>query len=175
MQRNPNAVPPVRLRPCEVATLQQKAAEIERAIAARAYEHFEQHGAGHGHDQEHWFRAESELLRPLPIVMTETEDNVIVHANVLGFAAADLRIALEPPRIFTYGRRRRAARPGDDGKVLELDLSPDEIFRIIGLPLEINPETATIELSGGMLSFDLPRKITTSKPPRRAKTAAGGA
>jgi HSP20 family protein len=168
MQRTANALQPVRLRTCEVATLQQKATEIEHAIAQRAYDYFEQHGAQHGHDQEHWFRAESELLRPLPIVMSEDDDSVIVHANVLGFAAADLSIALDPLRIFIYGRRRRATRQPGDGKVLELDLSPDEVFRIIGLPTEIDPDRSNVEFSGGMLKFDLPKKIATrTKPARR--------
>jgi hypothetical protein len=35
--------------------------ELEEVIRRRAYEIYEQEGRVHGRDQEHWFRAESEL------------------------------------------------------------------------------------------------------------------
>src|SRR5208337_3800595 len=38
------------------------AAEIKDVIARRAYELFEARGFAHGHDHEHWLRAESEIL-----------------------------------------------------------------------------------------------------------------
>jgi hypothetical protein len=34
----------------------------QEEIAARAFQHFEEHGAVHGHDLDDWLQAESELV-----------------------------------------------------------------------------------------------------------------
>jgi hypothetical protein len=47
-------------------TFVERMRQISVAIANRAYELFEARGSEHGHDWEDWFRAESELLTPIP-------------------------------------------------------------------------------------------------------------
>ena len=36
--------------------------DLQACIAHRAYELYEQEGGGHGHDLEHWLKAEREVL-----------------------------------------------------------------------------------------------------------------
>ena len=59
--------------------------QVQLAIARRAYELFETRGCEHGHDWEDWFRAESELLRPVSVSMAESNDRISVRADVVGF------------------------------------------------------------------------------------------
>ena len=42
-------------------TTKRSTTNVEEMIRRRAYELFQQSGARHGQDQEHWFRAESEI------------------------------------------------------------------------------------------------------------------
>jgi hypothetical protein len=41
--------------------------QVQLAITRRAHELFETRGCEHGHDWEDWFRADSELLRPVSV------------------------------------------------------------------------------------------------------------
>ena len=55
-----------------------------RCIARRAYELFEARGFVHGHDREDWFRAESELLTPIPAKIVDRDGEFRVRAEVPG-------------------------------------------------------------------------------------------
>src|SRR5262245_53395568 len=96
----PNAV-----KVSEAQSLIDRANQTLHAIAQRAYELFEQEGFPHGRDLDHWFKAESEFLRAVPINVAETEGGLTVQAEVPGFRAADLQVAVEPRRVTISGRR----------------------------------------------------------------------
>ena len=121
--------------------------KLQLAIARRAYELYEARGREHGHDWEDWFRAESELLRPVPVVTSESRDMFTVCANVLGFEPEDLQVAIEPVRLMILGSLENQL---DDNY-------PAEIMRIVELPVEIVPERSRVNLRTGVLRFDLPK------------------
>jgi len=54
----------------------RKMAEVSREIAQKAFGFFEDRGVGLGTHLEDWFKAESEILRPAPVEITETDTNV---------------------------------------------------------------------------------------------------
>ncbi|MEJ2007937.1 MAG: DUF2934 domain-containing protein [Acidobacteriota bacterium] len=58
--------------------------EMQEMIAHRAFELFERGGRIFGRDLENWFRAESELLRPVNISVEETDEGLEVQAEVPG-------------------------------------------------------------------------------------------
>jgi hypothetical protein len=78
------------LIPHKLEDLRWEMQEAQLAIARRAYEFFETRGREHGHDWEDWFRAESELLRPVSVSTSESKDRISVRANVLGFEENEL-------------------------------------------------------------------------------------
>jgi HSP20 family protein len=86
----------VRLNLWNVEDLRWEMQSVQLAIARRAYELFEKRGGEHGHDWEDWFRAESELLRPVSVSMSESDDRISVRANVLGFEGNELKVSVEP-------------------------------------------------------------------------------
>jgi len=69
---------------CSAEDLAKEMQEVRLVIARRAYELFEARGREPGHDWEDWFRAESELLRPVSISKSESADQFTVRANVFG-------------------------------------------------------------------------------------------
>jgi HSP20 family protein len=143
--------------------------QVQLAIARRAYELFETRAFGHGHDWEDWFRAESELLRPVSISMQESADRISVRANVLGFEENELGVSIEPRRISILGKKEASATETEGGKVEYIDWVPDQILQIIDLATEVMPENAVLELQAGQL------KIELHKAERKAENAVTAA
>jgi hypothetical protein len=50
-------------------------------ISRRAFENFKSRGGVHGHDREDWFLAESELLEPVKLPISESGETVTVSAE----------------------------------------------------------------------------------------------
>ncbi len=137
--------------------LRDEAERISVAIARRAYELFQTRGNQDGYDREDWFRAESELLRPVSTALSETTDRMILHANVLGFEPHELRLAVEPHRVLIVGRKEPAVTQTEGGKLEYIDWFPDTVLRVVELENEIDPHRTKVELHGGLLKFDLPK------------------
>jgi HSP20 family molecular chaperone IbpA len=133
-----------------------EAEEVYAEIARRAYALFESRQYELGHDWEDWFRAESELLRPVPVEIKEKPDKISVRATVLGFDAAELKACVEPLRLIIFGKKRQVPERGE--KIFYVDWVPDEIFQPVYLPAPVVPERATAKLHAGVLELTLPRK-----------------
>jgi len=157
----------VRLRPSNPADLQPKAEKVQLAIAHRAHELFEARGGEHGHDRQDWFRAESELLCPVTVSMSESEDRISVCANVAGFDETELEVGIEPSRITILGRKEAADTKGEVGTIEQTGLHPGQILEVVDLATEVIPERAVVELQAGVLKVELP---TTAK--EKTDTAA---
>jgi len=151
-------------------TVQWQMQQLQHQVACRAFELFESRSGEHGHDWEDWFQAESELLRPVSIAMLESDDRLSVRANVLGFDETELKVSIEPLRISIVGRKGMSQAETEGGKRTYIDWYPDQIMRVIPLPMEIVPEKADIELRAGVLKFELPKAARQQIRPL-AKTA----
>jgi HSP20 family protein len=159
-----------KLRPYDPERLRGEAQEVQLAIARGAYELFESRGREHGHDWEDWFRAESEVLRPVPITIAESADQVEVWANVLGFEESELKVSIEPHGIVILGKKEATATETEGGKIEYIDWSPDRILRFVALPAEVDPKAASVELREGLLSFEL-LKASSRRVSARRKAA----
>jgi HSP20 family molecular chaperone IbpA len=153
-QRMPVLATP--LRPTSMEALQWDIQQIQLSIARRAYELFEMRHREHGHDWEDWFQAESEMLRPVSVALSETPDYLSIRANVLGFSEKQLKVNLEPKRITIAGRKLFDARTELDRERL-VESEPDQILRVIDLSSEIDPRRGVVELQAGVLKFELPK------------------
>ncbi len=154
------------LQPCAPEALQWDTQQIELAIARRAYELFETRNREHGHDWEDWFRAESELLRPVSVAVSDSADRLSIRANVLGFGVNELKVAIEPKRITIWGSKE--IRSAAEAEAPPADFSPDSILRQIDISSEVDPEGAVVELESGILKFELPK---IAKPAEKAAAA----
>ncbi len=161
-----NSKPPaVLLKPCNAEEVQWDMQQIQLAITRRAFELFTLRNGEHGHDWEDWFQAESELLRPISILISETADRFSVRANVLGFTEKELKVSVEPQRITILGRMNAAPAETEGSATL----NPDQALKIITLASEIDPQGTVVELDSGVLKLELPKVEKTD-----AKTAAAG-
>ena len=157
----PKSDPPaVRLSPSNPADLQPKMQKLQLAIARRAHELFEVRGREHGHDREDWFRAESELLCPVSVSMSESRDEISVRANVVGFDETELEVSIEPHRITILGKKETSGIKAEGRTIEQTGLYPHQILEVVDLATEVMPERAVVELQAGVLKFELPTAAT---------------
>jgi type II secretory pathway predicted ATPase ExeA/HSP20 family molecular chaperone IbpA len=147
------AAAPVRTSPLfpDGPTFEQ-AQEINDLIASRAYELFESSGFTHGHAREDWLRAESEILLRVPVDVTETETELTVRADVPGFREKDLEVRIAPRSLCILGRRQEASDQ-NEGKTLYSERRSKQIFRMLDLPSEIDPDGLHATVSDGLLEI----------------------
>ena len=146
-------------------TLVEQTRLISAAIARRAYELFEARGSEHGHDREDWVRAESELLTPLPATIVDTDRAVIVRAELHGLMGKDVEVLAEPRHLIVRPRKQTSKQ--DDGRAaFQVDLSA-EMYRVLDLPSEIDPQNMKATIENEVLEVTLvkisPRKKNAVK------------
>ena len=138
--------------------LRERVQQVELAIARRAFELYEARGCEHGHDWEDWFRAKSELLRPVSVTISESEDQVSVRANVLGFEANELEVSIEPRRVTILGEKVPSATNTEGGQPSVW--YPNQILQVIDLATDVAANSAVVEWQGGLLKIEVPKAAT---------------
>jgi HSP20 family molecular chaperone IbpA len=113
--------------------------DIFNGISRRAYEIFESSGYDFGRDLENWLQAERELLHPVPVNITETDSVIELKAEVPGFDEKEIEIGLEPRRL-TISGKHEATKEEKKGRSICEETCSDQIFRMVDLPAEIEPE-----------------------------------
>ena len=139
----------------------QRSKEIYDSIARRAFEIFESSGRVSGRDHEDWLKAEAELLHPVHLDIAESDEAVTVRAEVPGFSAKELEIRLAPRRLAITGKRQTTQEQSTENTVYS-ERCVDQVFRLVELPAEVNPEKATATLNDGVLQLAIP-KVTVAR------------
>jgi HSP20 family protein len=163
------AKPPTTIRPF-ASDFFERANAIFDEISRRAYRIFEDDGRTPGREIEHWFRAERELLHPVPIQMSDSAETLVVKAEVPGFNEKELSINVEPGHVTITGKRE-TKREGNKGKTTCSETCADEILRVIDLPAEVETEKVTATLKDGMLEMNLPKAVKVKSVRVEPKTA----
>jgi len=130
-------------------------------IANRAFDMFENDGRIFGRDVEHWLKAETELLHPVHIDVTEQDDALDIRAEVPGFEAKDLEITLEPRRLIVSGKRETKEEAAK-GKVIYKETCSNEILRQVSLPFDVDVSKASATLKNGVLELHAPKSASTA-------------
>lgn len=125
-------------------------------IARRAFEIFDSNGRWLGHELEDWLCAESELLHPVHLEMTETDDNLAIRAEVPGFTTKELKIDIEPRRL-TIAGKHEAQEESKKGKMIYSERCAKEVMKIVYLPAEVDSSKVTATLKDGILNIEVPK------------------
>ncbi len=144
--------------------------EIHQAISRRAYELCQSRGYYHGNDLDDWFRAESELLRFVPVEVVENENEVKVLADVPGFDPKDITVQLESNRLLIRGKteHRQERR---DGHITYSERQGNEMFRVVNLPTEVDSDKANATVRDGVLELTLPKSESAKSKRLQVKAA----
>ncbi|MDX2029505.1 MAG: Hsp20 family protein [Blastocatellia bacterium] len=146
----------------EAEKLLEQMQKLTQSVAQRAYEFFEERGRMIGHELEDWFRAEAELLRPLPIEMKEDENRFTVRAEVPGFKAEEIKISAEPRQLLIEGKCEKAEQEETE-KVVYSERRSNHFCRSLHLAAEIDPAGVSASIKDGVLEIVLP-KVPEKQP-----------
>lgn len=137
--------------------------DIENAIARRAHELFASRGFTDGQDVSDWLTAESEVLEPFPLKLSETEEEITLKADLPGFSEKDIEVRVEPWYIFIGGRREEKTESKQKGEVVSAESRSSGVFRAINLPAEVDSEKVEAAFDKGVLQIVLPKKEAGKK------------
>lgn len=144
----------------EAEKLIERMEELTRSVAKRAYEFFEARGRQIGNELEDWFRAESELLRHIPVTMKETDGQIVVQAEVPGFKAEEIKVSAEPQQLLIEGGSDRVSEERskeEPEKVVFSERRSSRFYRSIALPVEVDSAKVAANLKDGVLEITLPK------------------
>lgn len=147
---------PAMLATLRPGSLIERMDEIFDTISRRAFDIFENNGRLLGRELDDWLRAERELLHPMHINLTESDDALEVKAEVPGFSEKELEIGVEPGRL-TIAGKRETKKEEVKGKTVYAEECSDQILRVVDLPVEIETEKVTATLKNGVLELMLPK------------------
>ncbi len=143
--------------------------ETRGLIARRAYELFEGRGRAPGNELDDWFRAEAEMLQPLKLDLTESNDAFAVRTPVPGFKASELMVAVDPRRLTIAGKHDSGVETKDAEKGRTAEAH--HLFHVLDLGAEIDPSRVAAGLRGDMLELVLP-KVRATQQARAATRVA---
>jgi HSP20 family protein len=156
---------PIVLKLRDASPFAQLVHQAYKGVAHRAYELYESRGRQDGHDLEDWYRAETELLH-LPVEVSETNDQLIVHAEVPGLSEEDIEVRVAPHRLVITGKWRTIRE-----EKTRVERGPHEALHEIDLSQTIDPDEVTATVQDGKLDIKMKKARSTKNIPK-AMTAA---
>ena len=154
----------------EAEHLFEEMKELTQNIAKRAYDFFEARGREFGRELDDWFRAESEVLRRIPVEIKEQGDKLLVRAEVPGFKAEEIKVSVEPQRLVISGKTE-VKEEKQEAETVYSEWRANQFCRALPLPTEVDAASATATIKEGVLELTL-TKIAKQEPVQVAvKTA----
>ena len=144
--------------------------ETFNALTRRAYEIFNSNGRIFGRDLDNWLQAERELLHPVGLNITETDEAFTVKAEVPGFTEKEIEVAVEQGRLTITGQRE-SSKEKKKGKIVCAESRADQILRIVDFPCDVEAGKVTATLKNGVLELTVP-KVPKAQPVRIRPKAA---
>jgi len=126
------------------------------SIAKRSFEIFDNNGRWFGNDLSDWLKAESELLHPVHLEISETEHDLNVRAEVPGFTAQELDIRVDGNRL-TIAGKHESKEESTKGKTIYSERCAKEILRLVELPSDVDGGKVNATLKDGVLNIELPK------------------
>lgn len=152
----PNASTPVFV---EAEAMFVKLADITRQTAARAYDFFMDRGAEWGSHFEDWLKAESMVLRPAPVEITETAEMVTVKVAVPGFKANEIEVSVKDNDLILSGEAATEAKQEGEN-TFYTEWSSNQFLRHLTLPSSVDATDVKATLTDGVLHLSLKKKAT---------------
>lgn len=154
----------------EVEKLLERMRDLSQNITRRAYEFFEARGGEIGHALDDWYRAESEILRPVPVQISTTEKQLAVRAEVPGFKAEEIKVSVEPSRLIISGESESKVDQQTE-KTIYNERRSRQFCRAITLPENVDPRRTAATLKDGVLELTLDKAEGGSAVKVEVKTA----
>lgn len=109
---------------------------------------------------ENWLKPEPEVFRPVNLKLYETEEALLVRAEVPGFTEKELDVHVEPWRLIIEGKKEFKEEKKEVPVYKE---KFNKIYRTVKFPIEIRPEEVKAILKNGVLELTLPKAEVVKK------------
>lgn len=154
----------------ETEKMFERLSELSREIGHRAFEFFQQRGRDFGNQLDDWFKAESEILRPTPVEITENDKMINVKAAVPGFKAEEIELSVKDKTLFMSGETKSETEKKDETTYYS-ELKSNKFCRQVALPGEVETDDVKAQLKDGILTIAL-RKTAEKEETKIAVKAA---
>ena len=152
----------------EAEKMFDKMADLTRETSQKAFEYFMDHGGMLGSRFDDWLHAEMELLRPVPVEITETDKFVNVRAAVPGFKADEIEMSVNDNDLFLTGETKFENKKKDE-KTFYTEWRSNRFYRQLRLPADVLSEGADAKLKDGILVLELKKKPIVDAAPITVK------
>lgn len=144
----------------EIESFPKHVEEFFDLIARRPFELLEKRPLL-GRELEHLLKTEPALARSIFLKLYETEEHLIVRAEVPGYTEKELNIVCEPWRMTITGKKEYK----EEGKTEEMPPYGEKthIFKSIKFPVEVRPENVKAVLKNGILEMTIPKAEVVKK------------
>lgn len=144
--------------------------KLTENIAERAYAFFRDRGGEFGNPLDDWFKAENEVLRPVPVELTETDNLLTVKAAVAGFKPDEIEVSVKNNMLVINGISIASAE-NKDGDTILREWNSNRFCRRIELPSNVAVKDVSAEIQDGMLKVSLPKAPTAEAKKITVKSA----
>lgn len=134
----------------------ERLADITKETAHKAFEIFQRRGGEFGRELDDWFRAESEVLLPVKIEITETDDRINVRAAVPGFKPEDIEVSVKDNILILSGETKSSEKRKEENMVFS-EFRSNKFCRQLALTSEVDEEKVKANLKDGVLQLTLPK------------------
>jgi hypothetical protein len=136
----------------EIVAADEQTRRIQQAISRRAYAIFEHRGSASWHELEDWRQAESELISRLCCGRMTVGDNFWVGTDAGMFEEGTVEMWIAPRHLTLCGKPRVGKEDGHQ-KYAGAHPGGEMIFRVLELPVEIDPSHVTASFHGSSLEI----------------------
>jgi HSP20 family protein len=154
----------------EAEKMFERLAQITKETTQRAFEYFQKRGGEWGREFDDWFRAEAEILRPVPVEITDKGNMLYVNASVAGFKPDEIEISVKDNLLTISGTTEKREQKKEEN-VVYTDFASNRFFRQLTLPTIVEADKVEAKLEDGLLRINLPKMA--AQEARHISVAAG--
>ena len=110
---------------------------------------------------ENWLKPEPEVFRPMNLKLYETEEALLVRAEVPGFTEKELDVHVEPWRLIITAKKEYMEEKKELVPIYKEKLN--RIYRTVKFPIEVRPNDVKAILKNGILEITLPKAEVVKK------------
>jgi HSP20 family protein len=146
----------------------ERVRDFENTMMRHVYEMFGPFFGERGFEK--LLETEAEYL-PVPIELRETDEGLMLYADLPGFKEEEIELRVEPWRVYLTGKHEKTVEKERKGKPVYSEWTANQFARWLELPCQINPEKVKATLSKGVLEITLEKVLPAKKVPIEVKAA----
>jgi len=139
--------------------------QLNQRVAERAYQLYEEAGRAPGHHEEHWLRAERDVLQRITQIR-ESGCWIVVNLHVPNVPAEGFRLLITEDKALVEVYEPLITRPLPTGTKARAS------FYTAQWPARVEPSTASAYVKNGMMTLEV--KLRTSPSPAKTKSVSAG-